>query len=152
MIMMKRNLPPFLKSYGFSLFLILSIIVGAILGIVFKKDAALFKPLGDIFLNLLFTVIVPLVFFSISSAVASMTNLRRLGRILVVMILVFVVTGFIASSVMITAVILYPPATGVSIPLAAAADAQHLKAAEQIVRAFTVSDFPTFYPRTTCWR
>src|ERR1039457_2544369 len=102
---MKTRLQPFLKSCGFSLILVLSIIVGAGLGVVFKKDAALFKPLGDIFLNLLFTVIVPLVFFSISSAVASMTNIRRLGRILSVMILIFVVTGFIASSIMIAAVI-----------------------------------------------
>jgi Na+/H+-dicarboxylate symporter len=139
---MKTRLPPFLKSYGFSLLLILSIIVGAVLGIAFKKDAALFKPLGDIFLNLLFTVIVPLVFFSISSAVASMTNIRRLGRILSIMILVFVATGLIASIVMITAVILYPPAVGIAIPLPASVDVQHLKAVDQIVRAFTVSDFP----------
>jgi Na+/H+-dicarboxylate symporter len=140
--MMKRDLPPFLKSYGFSLLLIVSIILGAGLGIVFKKDAVMFKPLGDIFLNLLFTVIIPLVFFSISSAVASMTNIRRLGRILSVMVLIFVGTGIIASLVMIAAVILYPPAAGVGIPLHTAVDVQHLKASDQIVRAFTVSDFP----------
>jgi len=140
--MNKRDLPPFLKSYGFSLLLIVSIILGAGLGIVFKKDAAMFKPLGDIFLNLLFTVIIPLVFFSISSAVASMTNIRRLGRILSVMVLIFVGTGIIASLVMIVAVILYPPAAGVGIPLPTAVDVQHLKATDQIVRAFTVSDFP----------
>ncbi len=139
---MKTTLPPFLKSYGFSILLIFSIIVGAGLGMLYQKDAVLLKPLGDIFLNLLFTVIVPLVFFSISSAVASMTNIRRLGRILSAMILVFVVTGFIASGVMIVAVIFYPPASGVAIPLGAAADIQHLKAADQIVKAFTVSDFP----------
>jgi len=140
--MNKRDLPPFLKSYGFSLLLIVSIILGAGLGIVFKKDAAMFKPLGDIFLNLLFTVIIPLVFFSISSAVASMTNIRRLGRILSVMVLIFVGTGIIASLVMIVAVILYPPAAGVGIPLPTAVDVQHLKATDQIVRAFTVSEFP----------
>ncbi len=139
--MKNKNLPPFLKSYGFSLLLIVSIILGALLGIVFKKDAALFKPLGDIFLNLLFTVIVPLVFFSISSTVASMTNLRRLGKILAVMFLIFVGTGLIASTVMIAAVVLYPPAAGVTIPLPTAVDVQHLKASEQIVRAFTVPDF-----------
>jgi Na+/H+-dicarboxylate symporter len=142
MIMMKKNVPPFLKSYGFSLLLIVSILLGALLGIVFKKDAAMFKPLGDVFLNLLFTVIVPLVFFSISSTVASMTNLRRLGRILALMVLIFVGTGLIASAVMIAAVIIYPPAAGASIPLPMAVDVQHLKASEQIVRAFTVSDFP----------
>jgi len=139
--MKKISLPPFLQSYGFSLLLIISIIIGALLGIVFKKDAALLKPLGDIFLNLLFTVIVPLVFFSIASTVASMTNLRRLGKILAVMFLIFVGTGLIASAIMIAAAVLYPPAAGVSIPLPTAVDVQHLKASEQIVRAFTVPDF-----------
>ena len=139
---MKRSLPPFLKSYGFSIILIVSIIFGAILGLIYQKDAVAFKPLGDVFLNLLFTVIVPLVFFSISSTVASMTNLKRLGKILSVMILIFVITGLIASAVMIAGVIFYPPASGVNIPLPATADIQQIKATDQIVRAFTVPDFP----------
>jgi Na+/H+-dicarboxylate symporter len=138
---MKTRVPLFLKSHGFSLLLILSLIAGAGLGVVYKKDAVLFKPLGDVFLNLLFTVIVPLVFFSISSAVASMTNLRRLGRILSVMFLVFVATGLIASGVMITAVILYPPASAAVVPLAAAGEIRHLTVVDQIVGALTVSDF-----------
>lgn len=45
---MQRNMPPFLKSYGFSILLIISILIGALLGIIFQKDAAMFKPLGDI--------------------------------------------------------------------------------------------------------
>ena len=135
-------MPPFLKSYGFSILLIISILIGALLGIIFQKDAAMFKPLGDIFLNLLFTVIVPLVFFSISSTVASMTNLKRLGKILSVMILIFVITGIIASLVMLVAVIFYPPASGANIPMPATADVQQIKASDQIVRAFTVPDFP----------
>ncbi|MBP1710861.1 MAG: sodium:dicarboxylate symporter [Deltaproteobacteria bacterium] len=139
---MKNNMPTFLKSYGFSIILIISILIGAFLGIIFKKDAAMFKPLGDIFLNLLFTIIVPLVFFSISATVASMTNLKRLGKILSVMILIFVITGLIASVVMITAVIVYPPASGVNIPMPTATDAQQIKAGDQIVRALTVPDFP----------
>lgn len=138
---MKTKLPQLLKSHGFSLLLILAIIAGAGIGILYKGDAALLRPLGDVFLNLLFTVIVPLVFFSISSAVASMSDIRRLGRILAVMVLVFVVTGLIASGVMIVAVILYPPASGVTIPLVAASDVRHLRVSDQIVGAFTVSDF-----------
>jgi Na+/H+-dicarboxylate symporter len=121
--------------------LIAALIAGAVLGLIFKKDAAMFKPLGDVFLNLLFTVIVPLVFFSIASTVASMTNLKRLGKILSVMILIFVVTGMIASAIMIAAVILYPPASGTHILMPAAADIQHLQISDQIVRAFTVPDF-----------
>ena len=133
--------PPFLKSYGFSIILIISIIIGSFLGIIYKKDAIVFKPFGDIFLNLLFTAIVPLVFFSISSAVASMTNIRRLGKIMASMIFVFVVTGLIASAVMVIGVVLYPPAASVKIALGAGVNAEHFKISDQIVKAFTAPDF-----------
>ncbi len=139
---MKINLPPFLRSYGFSILLVASILLGALLGILYQKDAVRLKPLGDIFLNLLFTVIVPLVFFSIASTVASMTHLRRLGKILLVMILIFVITGLIASVVMMVAVMIFPPASGVNLSLAAGEGLQQFRAADQIVRAFSVTDFP----------
>jgi Na+/H+-dicarboxylate symporter len=138
---MKIRLPPFLTSYGFSIILIFSLFIGAFLGIVFKQNAAVLKPLGDIFLNLLFTVIVPLVFFSIASAVASMTNIRRLGKIMSAMILVFVLTGLIASLVMMIGVSLYPTAAGVDIHLGTAVNPEKLKTSEQIVKAFTAPDF-----------
>jgi Na+/H+-dicarboxylate symporter len=138
---MKMRLPPFLTSYGFSIILIFSLFIGAFLGIVFKENAAVLKPLGDIFLNLLFTTIVPLVFFSVSSAIAAMTNIRRLGKIMSAMILVFVITGLIASLVMMIGVIFYPPAVGVSIDLGAPAHLEKLKVSEQIVKAFTAADF-----------
>jgi Na+/H+-dicarboxylate symporter len=138
---MNIRLTPFFKAYGFSIILIISIIIGSFLGIIYKKDAIVFKPFGDIFLNLLFTAIIPLVFFSISSAVAGMTNIRRLGKIMSAMILVFVVTGLIASAVMVIGVVLYPPAAGVKIALGAGINAEQIKISEQIVKAFTVSDF-----------
>lgn len=138
---MKNKLPPFLKSYGFSLILIISIIIGSVLGIIYKKDAVIFKPFGDIFLNLLFTTIVPLVFFSISSAVAGMTNILRLGKIMSSMMGIFIVTGLIASVVMLIGVVLYPPATGISIDLGARVNLEQIKASEQIVKAFTTADF-----------
>jgi Na+/H+-dicarboxylate symporter len=138
---MKIKLPPFLKSYGFSIILIISIIIGSFLGIIYKKDAIVFKPFGDIFLNLLFTVTIPLVFFSISSAVAGMTNIRRLGKIMSAMLLVFVVTGLIASVVMVIGVVLYPPAVGVKIAFGTGINAEQIKVSEQIVKAFTVTDF-----------
>ncbi|HPD55736.1 MAG TPA: dicarboxylate/amino acid:cation symporter [Smithellaceae bacterium] len=138
---MKIKIPSFLNSYGFSLILIIALLTGVFLGFILKKDAALLKPLGDIFLNLLFTAIIPLVFFSISSAVAGMTNIRRLGKIMSSMIFIFIVTGLIASLVMIAAVIFYPPATGVAIDLASKMAPQQLSASEQIVKAFTAPDF-----------
>ncbi len=147
MIRMKKYWSSFLDSYGFSILLIISIGIGAVLGIALKQDAALLKPLGDIFLNLLFTVIVPLVFFSISATVASMTDLRRLGKILSAMVLIFMITGVISSAVMIAAVVLFPPAVGVNIPLPAASGIEQIKTVDQIVRAFTAPDFSNLLSR-----
>jgi Na+/H+-dicarboxylate symporter len=139
---MKINLRTFLRAYGFSIVLIISIIIGSFLGIIYKKDAVVFKPFGDIFLNLLFTAIIPLVFFSISASVAGMSNLKRLGKIISAMLLVFTVTGLIASVIMTIAVELYPPATGVQINMASVANIDQFRTSEQIVKALTVADFP----------
>jgi Na+/H+-dicarboxylate symporter len=139
---MKNRLPLFFKSYWFSIILIISLIIGSILGIIYKKDAVVFKPLGDIFLNLLFTAIIPLVFFSLSSAVASMNNIRRLGKIMWAMMIIFIFTGIIASIIMITGVWLYPPAVGVNITPGTTGNIEQFKTAEQIVKALTAADFP----------
>jgi Na+/H+-dicarboxylate symporter len=133
--------PSFLKSYLFSLILIGAIILGSVVGIVCKEHASFLKPFGDVFLNLLFTIVVPMVFFSIASAVAVMSDIRRLGKILVWMMLVFVITGIIASVVMIIAVMMYPPAAGVTLALNQPVDSHSVSVSEQLVRTFTVSDF-----------
>jgi len=131
----------FLKSYAFSLILVGSIILGSILGIVLKDKARYLKPLGDIFLNLLFTIVVPLVFFSLSSAMSVMSDRKRLGKILGWMILIFVFTSMISSTLMILAVKAFPPAQGVTINLPAKVDLEKTNLADRIVRTFTVGDF-----------
>ena len=47
------------KSYRFPILLISSIIIGSIIGLVMGEKATVLKPFGDIFLNLMFTAIVP---------------------------------------------------------------------------------------------
>lgn len=137
----------FFKHYGWSLTLLGSIAVGCMLGLIFKEKAVIFKPFGDVFLNLLFTIVVPLVFFSIASAVAAMNNVQRLGRIVLWMMVVFIVTGIIASVLMLAAVHFYPPAQGVNIALPADAQVENLKVSDQIVKAFTVSDFSDLFSK-----
>ena len=131
----------FFKSYGFSLLLIASIGIGSVVGVVLKKEAVLLKPFGDLFLNLLFTAIVPLVFFSIASAVAGMSNMSRLGKILSAMLCVFILTGMAASAIMAIAVQFYPPAAGITLDLNIPAGVKQFKTSEQIVQAFAVPDF-----------
>lgn len=135
------NFKNILRSYQFSAILLLSVVLGAGIGLYFGKSAAVLKPLGDIFLNLLFTAIVPLVFFSIASAVSGMPNMKRLGRILFFMVTVFILTGIVASVIMVVCVQFYPPARGVVIDLGTKVQIDHFKTSEQIVRAFTATDF-----------
>jgi Na+/H+-dicarboxylate symporter len=136
---------PLLKAQRFSLILLGSILLGSALGLVFGKGVAVVKPLGDLLLNALFMTVVPLVFFSISSAVAGMASTGRLFRILGWMLVVFAATGLVAAALMVAGVSLYPPSAGVSLaaPTTAAAAAVHGgSAGEQIVGTLTVSDFP----------
>jgi len=135
------------KSYRFSLVLLASILVGAAIGLAFGERATALKPLGEIFLNLMFTVVVPLVFVTISSAVGNMLNMRRLGRILGWMLVVFVATGAVAAVAILLAVKAFPPAEGVRMALGAGEGVEAIPLAEALVRAFTVSDFSELFSR-----
>ena len=88
------------------------------------ENADILKPFGDIFINLMFTIVVPLVFLTISSAVACMASLHRLGKILGALLGVFVVTGLIASVLMIFVVNVFPPAQGVHLDIPEAEELQ----------------------------
>lgn len=129
------------RSYRFSLILLSSIVIGSLIGLALGKNASVLSPLGDIFLNLMFTIVVPLVLITVTSAVASIANLRRLGKIIGTMIGVFVITGIIAAAVTTFVVVLFPPAQGVKLELPKPEELKPLSTAEQIVKAFTVSDF-----------
>ena len=96
----------FLKTYKSVIILLAAIIIGAIVGIVFKEKAAVLSPLGDVFLNLMFVVIVPLIFLSISTSIAKMKQPKRLGKIMVTIVAMFVVTSLVA--VIIGLAVAYP--------------------------------------------
>ena len=86
----------FLSNYKSTIILLVAIIVGAIIGIVFKEKATILKPLGDIFLNLLLVVIVPLVFLTITTSISKMKTPKRIGKIMSAIIGVFIVTSILA--------------------------------------------------------
>lgn len=86
----------FFKNYKSTIILLFAIIIGAIVGVIFKEKAAVLSPLGDLFLNLMFIIIVPLVFLNISTAIAKMTQPKRFGKIMVGIISVFIITSIVA--------------------------------------------------------
>lgn len=86
----------FFKTYKSIIILLAAIVIGAIVGIVFKEKAAILSPLGDIFLNLMFVIIVPLIFLSISTSISKMKQPKRLGKIMITIVAMFIVTSIVA--------------------------------------------------------
>ncbi len=84
------------KNYKSTFILLGCVIIGAICGLIFKEDAAIVKPLGDLFLNLLLVMIVPLIFFTITSSITKMNEKKRLSKILTTTIIMFIITSLIA--------------------------------------------------------
>jgi len=136
----------FLKLYGFPIVLLISVIFGCIIGLIFKEDAMVLKPLGTIFLNLMYTIVVPLVFFTISSSIANMTNLKRLGKILRTVFIIFIITSSIAAIIMMIVLKFVDPVS-ISISLESSS-VEKVSVLDSIVSALTVTDFKELLSRS----
>ena len=106
-----------LAPYRSSFILLSALILGGIIGIFAPEFALKLKPLGQIFLNLLFMIIVPLVAISVTSSIARMTDLKRLGAILITIFLVSIAMAIIPSLGIIGLASIYDPAQGVTLDL-----------------------------------
>ncbi len=85
-----------IKNYRSMLILLGSIIIGGLVGVLWGDGAKVLSPFGDIFLNMLLIVVVPLIFLTISSSIYKMKQPKRIGKILVSTFVVFLVTSIVA--------------------------------------------------------
>lgn len=131
----------FWEQYKMPILLLGGIAIGALIGIIAPNFGTKLKPLGDIFLNLMFTIVVPLVFASIASAVGTMANMKRLGKILGSTLLTFLATGAIAGVMVLVWVNVFSPSSGTTIQMGVAEMGEMQSAGDMIVGALTVSDF-----------
>lgn len=135
------------EAYRFSIILVGAILIGSLVGIKMGPKAVMFKPLGDLFINGMFMVVVPLVFVTISGSISAMSDMARLGKILKSLLLVFVSTGAVAAVLVLIVVNIFPPAKGVVLSMPAAEALKPFSTGGQIVSALTVTDFPELISR-----
>ena len=142
----------FLSNYKSTIILLVAIIVGAFVGIIFQENATILSPFGDIFLNLLLVIIVPLIFLTITTSIAKMKQPKRLGKIMVTIIGVFIFTSIIsvlfgfASTYFVK---LVSPEDGEKIRISlenqtldnSQEDSEELTIADRTVNLLTVNDF-----------
>lgn len=145
----------FLKNYKSSLILLGAILIGGIVGIVLGPKATMLKPFGDLFLNLLFMSLVPLVFFSVSSAIANMNTMKRLGKIMGNIVIVFLSTAFIAALIGILGAIILNPTKGLDSSMFTSiigsgeiVEAEKVSFLDQIVKTVTVNDFNMLFSKS----
>ena len=140
------------KNYRFLIIMLVSMVAGAIVGWIFPvvndaegntihAGATVIKPLGTVFINMMFCIVVPLVFASISGAVANMKSRKRAGKIMGVTVGTFVVTGAIAAVIMFLLVNLFPPVLTPWAEVPTEEMGAYASPAEMIVNFFTASDF-----------
>ena len=137
----------FFKDYWFILSMLFAIIAGCITGAVCPGATAL-EPLGTVFINLMFCIVVPMVFCSISSAIANMGSARRAGKVLGTTVAVFFVTAAIAAVLMYIVVRAIPIVQGSYV--VAETDGEisgTLGVADMIINFFTKPDFPELWSR-----
>ena len=141
----------FLKNYGFLIIMLLAIIGGCVVGALWPNvydaeetlvsGASMLKPLGTLFINLMFCIVVPMVFASIAGAVANMGNRKKAGKIMGVTITTFVVTGAIAAAIMFVIVKIFPPVLQPWTDIPQEEMGEYATMSELIVNFFTAPDF-----------
>jgi len=130
-----------IKNYKFLGILLGAMILGSIVGWFAPDFAGKLAPFGKVFINLMFCIVVPLVFASISSSVAGMKSKKRAGKILGTTVGVFVVTGAIAAVIMFVLMKLFPPVLQAWNDIPAEEMGEVATVSDMIVNFFTASDF-----------
>jgi len=135
-----------LKSYRTTLILIGAIAVGAIIGLVFKERATVLQPIGQLFLNMMFMIVTPLVFFCIAAAVAHVAASKRVGHLALSLLAVFFGTSFIAAILglagfMVVPILAHTDVEAVKALMASGDVPSQGTIGQQLVGTFTVSDF-----------
>lgn len=146
----------FLKTYKSSIILLSSVILGGIIGIVVGPKASVLEPLGTLFINLMFTIIVPLVFFSVASSIAGMKSMKRLGKIMSSVLVIFTITALLASVFAFLGTLVFSPTKGldqesvkkiIALTGKSSLDNNNQGVLQQLVNVVTVSDFTALLSR-----
>ena len=129
------------KNYRFLAILIGAMVAGALTGWFAPDFGHKIAFLGTMFINMMFCVVVPMVFASIAGAIANMGSKERAGKIMGVTVGTFVVTGAIAALIMFVLMKVFPPVLTPWSEIPSEAMGEYASMTDMIVNFFTVSDF-----------
>ncbi len=146
----------FWKNYSFIVLMLTGIVLGCIVGAVWpkvmdgdtvvNKGATVLEPLGTVFINLMFCIVVPMVFCSIASAIANMGSVKKAGKVMGVTVATFAVTATIAAVIMYIVARVFPLVPD-AYEAAPGEVGSTLGLADMIINFFTKPDFTELWSR-----
>ncbi len=129
------------KNYRFMAIMIACMVAGSIVGWVAPGFGHVIKPLGTVFINMMFCIVVPLVFASIASSVANTKSRKRAGKIMGTTVATFVITGAIAAVIMFVLTNIFPPVLEAWTEYPSQEMGEYATMSQMIVNFFTAEDF-----------
>ncbi len=96
---------------------LLGMICGVVFGLVAKDKAVYLKPIGDMFINAIQMIIIPLILCAIVSGITSVSDPEALGRVGMKSVGVYLATTTIAILIGISLSILFKPGVGTFLDL-----------------------------------
>ena len=130
------------RNYIFLGIMLGAMVLGALFGwLAPAKAVAFFKPFGTVFINMMFCVVVPLVFVSIAGSIANMKSMKRAGKIMGTTVATFVITGAIAAVIMFALMKIFPPVLVPWNDIPSEEIGEYASISDMIVNFFTASDF-----------
>jgi aerobic C4-dicarboxylate transport protein len=103
---------PFYKKLWIQV--LIGMAVGVVLGAVAPETGAAMKPLGDAFIKLIKMIIAPIIFVTVVSGLAKMSNMKEVGRIGVRAVILFEIVSTLAMVVGLVVGILVRPGAGLN--------------------------------------
>ena len=129
------------RNYRFLAILLAAMVAGALVGWFWPDFGHKIAFLGKVFINMMFCIVVPLVFASIAGSIAGMESRHRAGKIMGTTVATFVITGAIAAVIMFVLMKIFPPVLVPWSDLASEEMGEYATLTEMIVNFFTAEDF-----------
>ncbi|MEE5113955.1 dicarboxylate/amino acid:cation symporter [Pseudomonas alliivorans] len=134
------------KSLYFQI--ICAVILGVLVGHFWAQQAVALKPLGDAFIKLIKMMIAPVVFCTIVTGIAGMSDKKSLGRLMSKTLLLFLGLTVISLIIGLVAVYVFQPGTGMNIDPAKLSTAGLSQYTESAARLGVVDFFMHIIPET----
>ena len=135
-----------IKSYWDSILLIIGMVAGGIIGVIWGPGASALTPIADVFLNLMFCIVVPLVYVSIVTSIANLKSGKEMSKLMVSMFAVFIITQLIAALLSGGIIGILEPARGAILP-SVTEEVEVSDVSFNILSQVTVGDFSLLWSR-----